>query len=210
MSNVLSFPEKPVNPDLINIEATPDGIRLTLAEPAGTLLLSLHEAIRQLDSGEFDNSLADGLQMISQLQRAVVRGWFAPTAEQRAMMWRWTIACLFLLEQAEANGTCEIANEDGGTDLAVIYSGKNGGMAVYPASERMSLATHIEGIAIQKYGAVTGLERALLLYEGMAEVPPAGGPLRLSQWGREALTMLHDDFIRMLNTEGMPAEPTAH
>ncbi|STY91676.1 hypothetical protein [Leclercia adecarboxylata] len=71
-------------------------------------------------------------------------------------MWRWIIACLFLLEQAEANGTVEVANEDGGTDLAVIYSGKNGGMAVYPASERMSLATHIEGIAIQKYGAVTG------------------------------------------------------
>lgn len=193
-----------------NPVATPDGIRLTVAEPAGTLLLSWHEAVHQLDSGQFDDSLADGLQMIAQLQWAISYGWFAPGHEQSALMWRWIIACLFLLEQAEANGTVEVANEDGGTDLAVIYSGKNGGMAVYPASERMSLATHIEGIAIQKYGAVTGLERAILLYEGMAEVPPAGGPLRLSQWGREALTMLHDDFIRMVNTEGMPAEPTAH
>lgn len=193
-----------------NPVATPDGIRLTVAEPAGTLLLSWHEAVRQLDSGQFDDSLADGLQMITQLQWAAVHGWFVTTNEQKALMWRWIIACLFLLEQAEANGTVEVANEDGGTDLAVIYSGKNGGMAVYPASERMSLATHIEGIAIQKYGAVTGLERAILLYEGMAEVPPAGGPLRLSQWGREALKMLHDDFIRMVNTEGMPAEPTAH
>lgn len=194
----------------LNPAATSDGIRLTLVEPAGTLLLPWHEAVRLLDSGEFDDSLADGLQMMTQLHKAIACGWFAPTSEQHALMWRWVIACLFVLEQAEANGTLEVVNDDGGTDLAVIYSGNNGGIAIYPTSVRISLATHIEGIAIEKYGAATGLERAVLLYQGLAEASPAGGPLSLSQWGRNALAMLHDDFIKMLNTEGMPAEPTAH
>lgn len=137
-------------------------------------------------------------------------GWFTPSAEQMALIWRWVVACLFIWEQQDKNGVVSVANEEGGTDYGVIYAGEHGGMAIYPSTERCSLATHIEGIALEKYGAVTGLERAIQLYQGMIEVNPDSDALRLSPWGRESLTMLHDDFIKMLKAEGIPAAPTAH
>jgi len=204
MSNLLSFPQKPLSHDISHIEATPDGIRLD------NRLVGYSAAIRQLDGGQFDCSLANGLLVLAEIQLGDTNGWFKPSDEQMAIIWRWLVACLFIHEQQRLNGIVDVANEDGGTDRAVIYAGQYGGMAIYPSTERLSLATHIEGIAIEKYGAVAGLERAIQLYQGMTEVNPDSDALRLSQWGRDSLTMLHDDFIKMLNAEGIPAAPTAH
>lgn len=204
MSNVLSFPEKPGNSGFTSVEATPDGIRLD------NRLVGYATAIRQLDAGRFDASLSDGLRVAAEIQIGETRGWFRPTDEQTALFWRWIVACLFICEQQRANGTVDVANEDGGTDRAVIYAGQQGNICVYPAPERFSLASHIEALAIEKYGVETGLPLAVKMYQGMTEVDPHGGALRLSQMGREGLTMLHDGFIEMLRTEGMPAAPTAH
>lgn len=204
MSNLLAFPHNSVSRAPSHIEATPDGIRFD------NRLVGYSAAIRQLDAGRFDYALPDGLCVVAEIQQGDISGWFSPTDEQKAQVWRWTIATLFIHEQWDLNGTVDVTNEVGGTDRGVIYAGEHGGMAIYPSSERCSLATHIEGIAIEKYGAVIGLQRAILLYQGMADVDPDVGALRLSQWGRDSLTMLHDDFIKMLNAEGIPAAPTAH
>jgi len=204
MSNVLSFPEKSGNPGFTSIESTPDGIRLD------NRLVGYTTAIRQLDTGRFDTSLCDGLRLVAEIQLGETRGWFSPTDEQMALTWRWIVSCLFICEQQRANGTVEVANEDGGTDQAVIYAGEQGGLSIYSATERFSLASHIEVLAIEKYGVETGLPLAVKMYQGMTEVDPCSGSLRLSQMGREGLAMLHDGFIEMLNTEGMPAAPIAH
>ncbi|AYN29010.1 hypothetical protein D8682_19685 [Buttiauxella sp. 3AFRM03] len=204
MSSLLKFPKASSAQALNHIEATPEGIRLD------SKLIGYTTAIRQLDEGHFDYAPPDGMRIIAGIHEGEAMGWFAPTTEQMALIWRWLITCLFIHEQQDKNGTVIVENEDGSTSQAVIYSGEHGGMAIYLSTERCSLATHIEGIAIQKYGAEAGLQRAIQLYQGMAEADPDGGALRLSQWGRDSLTMLHDNFIQMLNTEGLPAAPTAH
>ncbi|EAQ6130180.1 DUF4222 domain-containing protein [Salmonella enterica] len=46
------------------------------------------------------------------------------------------------------------------------------------------------------------------MYTKMTDV--RDGKLCLSAFGRESFTMLHDDYIRMLQTEGMPDAPVMH
>ncbi|HCI5779680.1 TPA: hypothetical protein NPO56_001376 [Klebsiella quasipneumoniae subsp. quasipneumoniae] len=187
-----------------SFEAAPDGIR------TGHKLVGYSAAIRQLDGGQFDDSLTAGLRVVSQIQQGATYGWFHPTVEQNALIWRWIIATLFVLEQKEANGTVDVANGESSAERAVIYAGKNGGMTIYPFSVRMSLATHIEGPAIEKYGLEAGLSLVVKMYQDMTEVNPCSRALRLSQIGREGLAMFHDGFIEMLNTEGMPVALITH
>ncbi|MCE0825549.1 hypothetical protein LVQ78_05830 [Buttiauxella sp. A2-C2_NF] len=204
MSKLPVIPSKLKYQTLSHIEATPNGIRFD------SRIIGYSGVIRQLEAGGFDSSLANGLLVVAEIQLADTNNWFSPSDEQMAIIWRWLIACIFIHEQQDKNGMVMVESEDGSTSRAVLYAGEHGGIAIYPSTERCSLATHIEGIAIQKYGAEAGLQRAIQLYQGMAESDPDGNALRLSQWGREGLTMLHDDFIKMLNTEGIPAAPVAH
>ncbi|WP_233169465.1 hypothetical protein [Serratia sp. ASV30] len=212
--NKIIEPQKPGFPGISRIEATPDGITFTALNDEGAFqqprLLGYSSAIRQLDRGDFDKSLPDGLGVIAEIQQADTNDWFTPSDEQMAIVWRWIVACLFICEQRDKNGTVDVENEDGGADRAVLYVGEYGGISIYPATERFSLATHIEGLAIEKYGAKEGLSLAIKMYQGMAEADPEGGQLRLSPMGRDGLTMLHDGFIETLNTEGIPPAPTAH
>ncbi|EQB4442711.1 hypothetical protein ACYKEA_000389 [Pluralibacter gergoviae] len=172
-------------------------------------MMGYSAAIRQLDNGTYDHDLPAGMHVVAAIWEAERKGYYSPSDERRAIVWRWLVACLFILEQMDKNGTVDVVNEDGGTDRAVKYVGRHGGISIYPATERFSLANHIEGLALEKYGAGTGLLLAVQMYQAMTEPVPGDG-LKLSRMGREGLEMLHDGFIEMLNTEGMPAEPTAH
>lgn len=109
----------------------------------------------------------------------------------------------------KANGTVEVDQGDGTTAHAVRYVGEHGGIVVYPATERFSLARNIEELAFEQFTHDNPHQKALMIYQSMLEASPDGG-MTLSKWGREGMTMLHDGFIEMLNTEGMPAAPTAH
>lgn len=183
-------------------QATPDGIRL------GNKLLGYSVAIRQLDEGQFDDCLSDGLNILAEIQQARVQGWFRHSDDQAVIIWRWLVATLFICEQLAKNGTAEVPHDDGTTKLAVRYVGKHGGITVYPATERFSLANNVEGAAIERYPHDHPQLKAVQIYQSMVSVK--NGSLRLSDWGRDSLALLHDGFIEMLNTEGMPAAPVAH
>ena len=94
-------------------------------------------------------------------------------------------------------------------DVATIYSGKNGSISVSPGPERLALANHIEGLAIEKYGQELGQQMALRMYQDMV-VSDALCGFRLSAMGREGFAMLHDSFIEQIQTEGMPDMPVMH
>ena len=211
MSNAQKF--RPGSADLLHVEATPDGINILTLNDDGlwqhSRMLGYSAAIRQLDSGGYDRDLTAGMQVISGIWEAERKGYLTESSEQMAIVWRWLVACLFILEQQERNGTVDIANDEGGHDRAVKYVGKHGGISIYPATERFSLANHVEALAIEKYGADTGLLMAVHMYQSMTETVPGKG-MKLSAVGRELLEGSHDSFIQMLNTEGMPAAPTAH
>ncbi|MCU2615161.1 hypothetical protein N8Y38_08375 [Enterobacter hormaechei subsp. xiangfangensis] len=136
-------------------------------------------------------------------------GWFNPGIEKEIILWRWMLVAVFIAEEQEKNGTCEVANDSGGFDKAVIYSGQHGSISIYPAPERFALANHVEGIAIEKYGQELGQQMALRMYKGMLAEDEVQG-LQLSQFGREGFNLLHDSFIEQIQKEGMPDMPVMH
>lgn len=183
-------------------EATPDGIK------TGNAVIGYSSVIRQLDGGRYDRNLTEGMHLLSCIWEAEVSGKLSLNVEKRVILWRWAVVAIFICGLMEANGTVNVPNDEGGTDLAAIYAGKNGAMSVYPGPVRFSLANHLEGCAIEKYGVETGLPLALRMYQDMVEAGPHG--FQLSAMGREGMEMLHDSFIEMINTEGMPDMPVVH
>lgn len=184
-------------------EVTPDGIK------TGTRTIGYSAAIRQLDGGQFDKNLPDGMQLITYVWKAERDGLLTLSLEKQVIVWRWLVVTVFVVEEQDKNGTVEVPNDEGSTDFATIYAGKNGSMGIYPGPVRFSLASHVEGCAIEKYGTETGLDLALRMYKDMVTMDPVQG-FKLSAMGREGLEMLHDEFIEMIHTEGVPDMPVVH
>ena len=187
----------------LKTEVTLGGIK------TGNRIIGYSGAIRQLDGGQFDKNLPDGMRLLSYVWEAERNGLLTLNLEKKVIVWRWLVVTIFINEEHEKNGTVAVSNDEGGTDIAVIYTGKNGSMSIYPGPVRFSLANHVEGCAIEKYGIETGLELALRMYQDMLTITPEQG-FKLSAMGRESLEMLHDEFIEMINTEGMPDMPVVH
>ncbi|QLY02867.1 hypothetical protein HV243_10430 [Citrobacter sp. RHBSTW-00599] len=184
-------------------ETTPNGIKI------GSRIIGWSGAVKQFDGSRFDSRNSEGLRWLACIMEAVAAGWISLGAEKELILWRWLVATVFINEEKDKNGTIEIPNEDGGVDIAVIYSGKKGDLSIYPGPLRFSLANHVEGIAIEKYGAEEGPALALRMYKDMVIADPRYG-FRMSPFGREGLEMLHDDYIGMINTNGMPEASVIH
>lgn len=184
-------------------EATPDGIRI------GNRVIGYSGAIRQLDNGHYDKCNYEGLLMLACIQEAMAAGWLKLSTEKEVLLWRWLVVTVFINEEREKNGTVEISNAGGGTDLAVIYAGKKGSISIYPGPIRFALANNADGAVIEKYGAVEGLKLSLIMYQSWVEVDPVVG-FRLSAIGREGLEILHDSYIEEIQTNGMPEMPVLH
>lgn len=183
-------------------EATPDGIK------SGNRIIGYSAAIRQLDGGQYDLQLPEGMRLLSYIWQAEESGLLSLSMEKKVTLWRWAVVAIFICDLLDANGTVDVPNSEGSFDRATIYAGKHGAMSVYPGPVRFSLANQVEGCAIEKYGVETGLPLALRMYQDMVETGPRG--LQLSAMGREGMEMLHDSFIEMINTEGMPDMPVIH
>ncbi|CAM6362264.1 Uncharacterised protein [Enterobacter hormaechei] len=184
-------------------EPTSSGIRF------GNRVIGYSVAVRQLDNGNYDKRIPDGLELLACIMEGIESGWFNPGIEKEIILWRWMLVAVFITEEQEKNGTSEVANDSGGFDKAVIYSGQHGSISIYPAPERFALANHVEGIAIEKYGQELGQQMALRMYKGMLAEDEVQG-LQLSQFGREGFNLLHDSFIEQIQKEGMPDMPVMH
>ncbi len=183
-------------------QAIPTGIKI------GNKVLGYSAVIRQLDKGEYDKDLPNGMRLIACVLEGAASGWIHLPVEKLMIIWRWIVVAVFIEEQRNANGTVDIPNDDNGVDRAVIYKGKNGGIGVYPGPLRFVLANHVESCAIEKYGVKEGPALATRMYQDMTESGPNG--FRLSALGHEGLEMLHDDFIKQIQTEGIPDMPVIH
>lgn len=184
-------------------ETTPNGIKI------GNRVIGWSGAVKQFDGSRFDSRNSEGLRWLACIMDAVAAGWVSLGAEKELILWRWLVATVFINEEKDKNGTIEIPNEDGGVDIAVIYSGKKGSLSIYPGPLRFSLANHVEGIAMEKYGVCEGAALALRMYQDMVIADPGYG-FRMSPFGRKGLEMLHDDYIGEINTNGMPEAHVIH
>lgn len=184
-------------------ETTPNGIKI------GNRVIGWSCAVNQFNGSRFDSRPSEGLRWLACIFDADAAGWVALGAKKELVLWRWLVATVFINEEKDKNGTVEIPNDGGGVDIAVIYSGKKGDLSIYPGPLRFSLANHVEGIAIEKYGVEKGSALALRMYQEMVIADPGYG-FRMSPFGREGLEMLHDDYIGMINTNGMPEASVIH
>lgn len=185
-----------------NYEATPNGIK------KGNRVIGYSSLIRQLDEGEYDMDLPEGMRLLSYVWDGVAAKYLTLSLEKQLIIWRWVVVAAFICEQRLANGIAEVPNGRGGVDIAVIYSGVNGAMSVYPGPARFSLANHVEGCAIKKYGVEKGLPLALAMYQDMVESGTMG--IQLSTMGREGMNMLHDEYVELIHTDGIPSMPVVH
>lgn len=186
-----------------NPEPTSNGIRL------GRRVISYSTAIRSLDSGRYDRKLTKGLEVLACIMEAEESGWIKLDIDKQIIIWRWLLVTTFIAEQLEQNGSVDIPNEEGGVDVAAVYSGKNGSISVYPAPERFALANHVESIAIEKHGQNAGQQLALRIYQDMVVADDNCG-FKLSAMGREGFSLLHDSLIEQIKTDGISGATVIH
>lgn len=189
---------------VFNPEPTSTGIRIS-----DNSVIGYSAAIRELDNGRYDKNIAEGMEILACIMEAVESSWITLNIEKQIIVWRWLLAAVFITEERGKNGTVDVPNDEGGVDIAVIYSGRHGAISVYPGPERFALANHIEAGAIEKYGSDLGQQLALRMYQDMVVADDESG-FRLSAMGREGFNMLHDGFIEQIQTEGMPDMPVMH
>lgn len=192
-----------MNDKKINPVATPNGIR------TGNRVVGWSCAVRQFDSSYFDHRTQDGFRWQLCIQEAKEAGWIQFPVSKEIILCRWLVATVFINEERDKNGTVDVPNEDGGFDRAVIFLGERGGMSIYPGPVRFAMSSHIESVAIEKYGREEGLALALRMYRGMVEFQQEKG-FALTAFGREAMDRLHNGFIAQLQTEGVPGVPLMH
>ncbi|AUU13675.1 hypothetical protein [Proteus mirabilis] len=182
---------------------------ILITEAANQEAISYTEALEVLNDGSFDGDLIFGFELVLAICKGECDGFFNPTNQQRVILWRWIVAASFVAEQADNNGTHQVDNGRGKTITAAIYRNKHAALTVYAASERMLLANHIEGAAYEHYGAENGAIMAVKIYRDFINLEPKRG-CRLSERGREGLSVLHDDLIRAIEDGEFSDTVTIH
>ena len=180
-----------------------------ITDAANQEAISYVEALNALDEGSFDSDLIFGFELVFALCNGEGDGFFKPTHQQRVTLWRWIVAASFVAEQADNNGTYQVDNGEGKTISAAIYRSEHTALTVYPSSERILLANHVEGVVYELYGAESGALMVMNLYRDFIAPEPKRGN-RLSDAGREGLSLLHDDLIRAIEAGELNDIVTVH
>ncbi|MGO2337088.1 hypothetical protein [Providencia sp.] len=173
-------------------------------------LITYADAVSALEAGQYDEDLLKGLYLAAAVVGKLADKPDTLTPEQRVSVWRWVVAACFIREQQEKNGTMEVPNDQGGTDVATIYSNGKSTLSIYPAPLRLGLIENLEGIMIEQFGRDYWADFTIKAYIDFLDISVEHGPC-LSKMGREGLCILHDDYIRMLEANGgFPSMPTMH
>ncbi|WP_288887105.1 hypothetical protein [uncultured Citrobacter sp.] len=175
----------------------------------GTDAVVPETAIQKLDSGEYDKDLVEGQRLVAAIWHGKHTGCLVVTDEQNLVLWRWVVAAVYVCEMFDTNGAVEVKNEQGEPENVAIYSGDQGGIVIYPWSERFALANHVEGLAYEMFPANKATEMAAAIYRSMIDISSVTG-IDMSEEGLKGMVLLHDSFIETLKTEGIPAAPVSH
>ena len=174
------------------------------------ILITYSDSVKALESGQYDEDLLSGLYLAAAVMGTLADEPDTLTPVQRVSVWRWVVAACFILEQQEKNGTMEVPDGEGGTDIATIYSNGESILTIYPAPLRLSLSEVLEQIMIDAFGNDYWADFTIKTYIDFLEISVEHGA-RLSEKGREGLCLLHDGYIRELEANGgFPAMPAMH
>lgn len=182
---------------------------ILITEAANQEAISYSEALDALNDGSFDGDLLLGFELVLAICKGERDGFFNQTNHQRVILWRWIVAASFVMEQADINGTHKISDGQGGTDTAAIYRNEHAALTVYPASERMLLANHVEAVAYERHGAEIGADMAASMYKDFIDLEPKKG-CRLSETGKTYLNLIHDELIKSIEAGEFNGTTTIH
>ncbi|UBX48262.1 hypothetical protein LDO51_13985 [Providencia alcalifaciens] len=182
---------------------------ILITDAANQEAISYSEALDALNNGIFDGNLILGFELVLAISKGEVNGFFKSTIEQTVILWRWIVAASFVMEQADHNGFHYADDGKGGVVTAAVYRNEHAALTIYASSERMLLANHVESIAYEHYEPKYAPAMALRMYRDFINLEPKQG-CRLSDRGREGLSMLHDDLIRIIEDGDFKDTVTVH
>ncbi|MCP9270500.1 hypothetical protein M5U04_21120 [Xenorhabdus sp. XENO-1] len=182
---------------------------VVITEAENREVMSYEEAVKALDAGQYDHDLLLGFDLVLAITHGWKAGFYELASEQSLVLWRWVVSASFVQEQIDRNGTREVDNGRGGTDTAAIYVNGTAAITIYPFAERMMLVTHVEGIAFEQCGSEEGVDMAIRMYMDFINVQPENGN-RLSEKGREGLSILHDELIKAVEAGEFNTMPVIH
>ncbi len=198
-----------LNPqEQIEFNYSKDGV-IVITALGDTQTVSYESAITALDNGMYDGDLPLGFSLIGSIAESWTSEIFTPSTEQRIILFRWLVTSLFIQEQTALNGTRLIKNSQGKKELAAMYISDKGAITIYPASERMLLATHIESVAFQKYGKQQGSDMIINMYFDFIEQSTEEKG-KLTEKALKELASLHDELIDSFNTPEFNSAPVIH
>ncbi|SUC33974.1 Uncharacterised protein [Providencia rustigianii] len=172
-------------------------------------VISYSEALEALNHGSFDGHLSMGFELVLAICKGEHDEFFKSTIEQTIMLWRWIVAASFVMEQADNNGFHQVDDGNGSIVTAAIYRNDHAAITVYAVSERLLLANHVESTVYEQCGAEYGALMVVRMYRDFISLEPKQG-CRLSERGREGLSLLNDDLIRAVESGEFNAEPVFH
>ncbi|EPC3984787.1 hypothetical protein ACRZNG_005014, partial [Citrobacter koseri] len=62
-------------------------------------MIGYSAAIRQLDNGHYDKSIAEGLELLACIMEAVESNWITLNIDKQIIVWRWLLAAVFIAEE---------------------------------------------------------------------------------------------------------------
>lgn len=182
---------------------------ILITESANQDAISYADALEALNDGSFDGDLLFGFELVLAICKGERDGFFNSTHQQLVILWRWIAAASFVMEQGDNNVIHKMDNGQGQIVTAAIYLNEHAALTVTAASERLLLADHVEGIAYENFGANDGAIMAVKMYKDFIDLEPKKGCL-LSDRGREGLSILHDDLIRVIEASEFSDTVTIH
>ena len=208
MKKIISLLNLSPGDEPYSAEPTPEGIRLISPPGSAPRMLGWADAVRLLDTGEYDGDDATGMHVAASLLEGADAGWYDVSEGDLRAVWRWIVVTVFIAGQEEINGTEDITDEDGKKITVALYAGRKSDIALIPAVERMILAEHIEQGASRFFPAGTEKQQALEMYQNMLTVTPSG--LCLSVWGENAFRILHEWLETVMAEQAQPVPPVRH
>lgn len=193
------------------VEAVAGGVQVICN---GTVLplMPYKDALNRLDSGHYDslnyrqdNALTHGLRIAYALIEGAEADYWDCSDHDMMVIWRYMVAAAFTFEMIDLNGLTTV-DHDGKPEVVTVYMNTQASISVHPFATRIGLATHLEPVMIEHFGADEWERQTARFY---AHMTGRKGDL-LSELGRDVFAKLYDSLIQTMEEDGLPAAPVIH
>lgn len=154
-----------------------------------TCFVKFNKILLRIDDGEWDDKPKLIMQMLDVWRQANCN----KTTYDGVLLRRTIIAILFFIENKDKNGIVLDEWPEGKINEHAIYRNEDSSIHVSIGHIRLSMASHLEGEIIRRYGEYDWMNYSIAFYEDM--MGDHGG---LSAFGESVMNNLHDKLIEYM------------